>query len=159
LLFVVFVLALGMMLLLVHYLGVVSSSFFSARDLTFSQALETFLSQHAVARVAVTVVTASLVFLVLLRYFAKKKVQLRYVFAGGLLFSILWMLAGRLFGYYLNHIAQFSLLYGSLATLAIIVVWIFYSAIILLLCTEFTRDLQEYRLLLHDRQAKPQSWG
>ena len=62
---------------------------------------------------------------------------------GGVLFVILWLLAAKLFGLYLADLARFSLLYGSLAGLAIIVVWVFYSANILLLCAEFTRVLQE----------------
>lgn len=142
LLIVVFVLALGLLFLGVHYFGVLSSTFYSARDANFSQRWDQFLSAHAVLRLMVTLVTATTVFVILLKYFSRERVGTRFALAGGLLFSLLWILAIRVFGYYLTHVARFSLLYGSLATLAIIVVWIFYSACILLLCAEFTNALQ-----------------
>ena len=142
LLFVVFLGALGLLFLGVHYLGVLSSSFYSARDVAFNERFSQFLSEHVVLRFMVTIVTASLVFIVLLKYFSKERVRLKFALAGGLLFSLMWMLAIQIFGYYLTHVARFSLLYGSLATLAIIVVWIFYSACILLLCAEFTCVIQ-----------------
>ncbi len=142
LLIVVFVLALGLLFLGVHYFGVLSSTFYSARDASFSQRWDEFLSAHMVLRFIVTMVTATTVFVILLKYFSKERVGTRFALAGGLLFSLLWMLAINVFGYYLTHVARFSLLYGSLATLAIIIVWIFYSACILLLCAEFTKVLQ-----------------
>jgi len=138
LLFVVFLLALGLLFLGIHYLGILSSTFYSARDVHFSQRWQEFLSGHVLLRLLVTVATASMVFVVLLKYFSRERIRIKYLLAGGVLFSLLWMLAIKIFGYYLTNVARFSLLYGSLATLAIIVVWIFYSACILLLCTEFT---------------------
>ena len=134
-----------------HYLGILSSTFYSARDVQFHQRLNLFLSDNLLLRLIVTVLTATLVFTVLLKHFSRERLPLKYVVSGGVVFSILWIVAISIFGYYLNHIARFSLLYGSLATLAIIVVWIFYSACILLLCTEFTN-------VLHTRQkSEPQS--
>jgi len=148
-LIIVFVLSLGILFLMVHYVAVLSSTFSSARDLSIGQRIDAFMAEHTLLRVMLTVFTASLVFVVLLRYFARGKLLLRNLLASGLLFSGLWILAGRAFGYYLRNIARFSLLYGSLATLAIIVVWIFYSACILLLCAEFTCVLQQEHLARH----------
>lgn len=146
LLFIVFLMALGLLLLGVHYLGVLSSSFYSARNSNFAQNLDFFLARHVLMRVLITVVVSSGVFVVLLKYFSREKVSLRHAAAGGLLFSAMWMLAVRLFGLYLEHVARFSLIYGSLATLAVMVVWIFYSACILLLCTEFCSVLRKRSL-------------
>ncbi len=146
LLFIVFLFGIGLLFLAVHYIGVLSSTFYSARDLHFSQRWEGFLGAHAILRAAITLLTASAVFLILLLFFCKERVRFKYALWGGVVFSLFWMVAIKLFGYYLTHVARFSLLYGSLATLAIIVVWIFYSACILLLCAEFTSVLQQ-RLL------------
>ncbi len=140
--FVAFLLALGLLFLLAHYLGVITSTFATARNVNLGARLQEILSASPLLRISVTVLIATLVFVVLLKYFTKERVRIQYAFYGGLLFSVLWMLAIRAFAYYLSHIARFSLLYGSLATLAIIVVWIFYSALVLLLCAEFTCVLQ-----------------
>jgi membrane protein len=155
--FVAFLLALGLLFLLVHYLGVISSTFATAREVNLGARLQDVLSASPFLRISVTTLIATLVFVVLLKYFTKERVRIQYAFYGGLLFSILWMLAIRAFAYYLSHIARFSLLYGSLATLAIIVVWIFYSSIILLLCAEFTCVLQarKYGLPVNSADESP----
>jgi membrane protein len=145
LLFIVFLMGLGLLFLSIHYIGILTSSFYSARSESFGQSLDLFLSENLFLRLIISIFTATSVFVLLLKYFSYEKVRLRYAIAGGLLFSILWMSAIKVFGYYLTNIARFSLLYGSLATLAVIVVWMFYSSCILLLCVEFTWVLQNYK--------------
>lgn len=142
LLFMLFLLALGLLIMLVQYLGVITGSLFSARDTGLGDRLDQILSEYALLRLAATLLIGTLVFLVLLKYFTKERIRLKYLLLGGLVFSLAWMLAVRLFAYYLQNVARFSLLYGSLATLAIVVVWIFYSACVLLLCAELTSVLQ-----------------
>jgi len=100
--------------------------------------VEGVLGRHVVLRVAAGLLIASAVFVVLVKHFSRERIRLGPACAGGLLFALLWTIASQLFGYYLRHIAQFSLLYGSLASLAVIVVWFFYAALVLLLCCEFT---------------------
>ena len=142
LLFILFFMGIGLVFLVVHYLAVLSSSFYSARDAGFGIQLDHFLSENFALNLFVSIVTSTLVFVLLIKYFSYEKVMKRFALCGGLLFSVLWMAAIKAFGYYLSNVAQFSLLYGSLATLAVIVVWIFYSSCILLLCAEFTWTLQ-----------------
>jgi membrane protein len=155
--FVAFLLALGLLFLLAHYLGVITSTFATARDVSLGERLQQILSASPFLRISVTTLIATLVFVVLLKYFTKERVRIQFAFYGGLLFSVLWMLAIRAFAYYLSHIARFSLLYGSLATLAVIVVWIFYSSIILLLCAEFACVLQarKYGLPVTEADVSP----
>ncbi|MBN2498791.1 MAG: YihY/virulence factor BrkB family protein [Deltaproteobacteria bacterium] len=138
LVFMAFVLAVGLILLGVHYLGTIASSLFSAPSTPFTD----LVTDYALVRFAMTIFFGTVVFAVLLKYFSRERVRTRAALLGGLLFALLWIVASKAFAYYLNHIARFSMLYGSLATLAVIVVWIFYSALILLLCTEFSCSLQ-----------------
>lgn len=143
LLFMLFLLALGLVFMLVHYLGVITESLFTAREIGPWKQLEEILSEYMPLRLVATLLIGTLVFLVLLKYFTKERIRLKYLMLGGLVFSLAWMLAVRLFAYYLQNVARFSLLYGSLATLAVVVVWMFYSACVLLLCAEFTFVLQK----------------
>ncbi len=136
------VLALGLVLLSVHYLSVLALGFSSARGASFTRGVENFLHGHLLLRLLVTFLAAGGVFSLLSAYFSQRRLRWRALLAGGTVFSLLWMLAVRLFGLYLQNVARFSLLYGSLATLAVIVVWIFYSAVILLLCAELCSVLQ-----------------
>jgi membrane protein len=142
LLFIVFVVALGLVFLAVHYVVVVGQSLFLGSDLPLGEQLQKWVVHYAWLRVGVTMAAVTIVFMVLLKYFSKEKVHTRYAFWGGLVFSSLWMIAIQVFGYYLRNVASYSMLYGSLATLITIVIWIYYSACVLLLSAEFTDVLQ-----------------
>ena len=91
--FVAFLLALGLLFLLVHYLGVITSTFATAREVNLGARLQEVLSASPFLRISVTALIATLVFVVLLKYFTKERVRIQYAFYGGLLFSVLWMLA------------------------------------------------------------------
>ncbi len=149
LLFIVFVSALGLVFLLVHYLVVVGQNLFVGSDLPLGLELKKLLVHYTWIRIGITLAAAAVAFVILLKYFTKEKVQIRFALWGGLLFSGLWMLAIQVFGYYLKNFARYSMFYGSLATLITIVIWIYYSSCVLLLCAEFTNVLQ--------RRSQPQS--
>jgi membrane protein len=57
--------------------------------------------------------------------------------------SLLWELAKQLFGWYAFHLGRFSMVYGSLSTLAIFFIWAYYSSVILLLGGEVAFLLQK----------------
>lgn len=137
------VFSLGLVLLAVHYLGVLALGWSTARDADFTRGVRQFLGGHVWLRLAATFLVAGGVFSLLTAYFSQRRLRWKALLSGGMLFSLLWMLAVRLFGLYLEKVARFSLLYGSLATLAVVVVWIFYSAAILLFCAELCSALQQ----------------
>lgn len=148
-LFAVFALVVVLLFLGLHLLGSFSGSLISAHDTSTGRAFASFLRKHSLLRHGVTLVSAAIVFFVLQKAFNREKVRLRHLLAGAGLFAILWIIAARAFGYYTRHIAQFSFLYGSLAALAVVVVWIFYAACVLLLCSQFIEVLH------HRRSAAP----
>lgn len=57
--------------------------------------------------------------------------------------SILWEVAKQLFGWYILHMGRFSVLYGSLATLAIFLIWIYYTSAIFLFGGEIASLLEK----------------
>ena len=60
------------------------------------------------------------------------------VWPGALLSTILFEVAKNLFVFYLNSFSHYNVVYGSLASVIISLVWIYYSAYILLLGAEFS---------------------
>jgi len=62
-----------------------------------------------------------------------RKVSFRTALKAALFTSLLWEAAKQLFGWYVLHLGRFSIVYGSLSTLAIFFLWIYYSSAILLL--------------------------
>lgn len=57
---------------------------------------------------------------------------------GAVLFFVLWEIAREGYSYYVTSVAEYNLLYGSLATPILLILWLFYSALILIYCLSFT---------------------
>jgi membrane protein len=60
--------------------------------------------------------------------------------------SLFWELAKQFFGWYVVNVGRFSLVYGSLSTLIIFVLWVYYSSVILILGGEIALLLEKERL-------------
>ena len=74
-----------------------------------------------------------------------KKIQLRTALQAAFFTSLLWEVAKQLFGWYILHLGRFSMVYGSLSTLVIFFLWIYYSSAILLLGGEVAFLLEKRR--------------
>jgi len=72
-----------------------------------------------------------------------KKIRFKTTLQAAFFTSLFWEVAKQLFGWYALHLGKFSILYGSLSTLAIFFLWIYYSSVILLLGGEVAFLLEE----------------
>jgi len=82
------------------------------------------------------IVIAVAVFTAIYAFLPNKRVDLRAALTGGLFTGVLWQAALQGFRYYLAHYARFDIVYGSLGGLIILVLWIYYTMLILLLGAE-----------------------
>ena len=69
--------------------------------------------------------------------------------------SILWEVAKQLFGWYILHLGRFSVLYGSLSTLAIFLLWIYYTSAIFLFGGEIASLLEQGKSIPADKTRSP----
>ena len=74
-----------------------------------------------------------------------KNIKIRHAILGSMIFSVLWEAAKHLFALYLAHFGSFNKMYGSLGAIMIMLLWIFYSAIILLFSAEFIASVKTPR--------------
>ena len=88
-------------------------------------------------------------FVLIYKIIPNKKVHFTSALQAALFTSLLWELAKHLFTWYVAHLAQYSIFYGSLSTLVIFILWVYYSSTILVLGGEFAYFLEE------DRQKNP----
>ena len=98
----------------------------------------------------VSIVVLSIFFLVTVKIFLNIKIQMKHRLISAAFFSVLWILARRMFKLYLLHISRVNLLYGSLSSVIVILLWIFYSSAALLYSVEVM-------YVLHSGQFKPKS--
>jgi len=100
--------------------------------------------------------------LVLYKFIPNTKTFWRYVWPGALLSAILFEIAKNLFVLYLDHFASYESVYGSVASVIILLVWIYFSAFILILGAEFSAEYGRMRegvsrgVLLEARPVEPQ---
>ena len=80
-------------------------------------------------------------FLATVKLFLNVKIKLRHQVLAGLIFCLLWILARNFFGFYVHHVTEVNLLYGSLSSVILILMWIFYSSMALLFSIEVMHAL------------------
>jgi membrane protein len=84
-------------------------------------------------------------FLLIFKIIPNKRVHFMPALQAALFAGLLWELAKHLFGWYVVYLAKYSVFYGSLSTLVIFVLWVYYSSTILVVGGEFAYFLEEDR--------------
>jgi len=84
-------------------------------------------------------------FFLIYKIIPTKRVHFTSALQAALFASLLWELAKHLFAWYIVHLAGYSIFYGSLSTLVIFVLWVYYSSTILIVGGEFAYFLEEDR--------------
>ena len=82
-------------------------------------------------------------FFLIYKIIPDKEVHFKSALQAALFTGSLWELAKHLFSWYVVHLVEYSIVYGSLSTLVIFVLWVYYSSTILILGGEFAYFLEE----------------
>jgi membrane protein len=77
----------------------------------------------------------------------------RFISAGSTLSTVLTILASVGFNYYVNSISKYNTLYGSIGTLIIVMIWIFFNAMIVLIGFELNVSIINARRKKYGRPA------
>lgn len=137
---ILFVLALGSRLLITFIDGVIELPFLQGH--IFYQ----FLSY------AIPAVLLLISLFLTYQYVPRRRVAWWAALAGAVLFTVLFLLAQPLFTGYVQTFADYSLIYGPLAILITLVLWIWISANLLLLGGELASHIQD--ILVEERSEK-----
>jgi membrane protein len=76
----------------------------------------------------------------------------RNIWPGTLAALAAWMALSWLYAYYVDHIAHYSSLYGSIGAVIVLLIWLYLSAMVLIMGAEFNGTLMSLR---KDRMEKP----
>jgi membrane protein len=136
------VIALGILLMA----NLVTSVLFSFLDLLFLNQGSVWL---AVAGIFVPFGFSMGIFAMLFRWVPRTKLGWDAIWPAALLGGLAWETAKSVFVYYLENISNFSLVYGSITTVIIFMLWAYYTSCILLLCAELCVSLHDW---LHERR-------
>ena len=84
-----------------------------------------------------------------------KRRALRQVAPGVALSLVSWMLVSAGFSYYVEHIAGYTLLYGSVAAVVVTLLWLYMSGLVLIMGAEFNAVLHRNRCGYEERKRGP----
>jgi membrane protein len=122
--------------------------------ITFGPIALDFLIKHGMLRISFSyyliiagkwiISSAMLFFAFSFLYYMAPAAESRFSFitAGSTLSTVLTILASVGFNYYVNSISKYNTLYGSIGTLIIIMVWIYFNAMIVLIGFELNVSIQ-----------------
>ncbi len=75
-----------------------------------------------------------------------KKMRFRFISPGSTLATILIIITSFGFNFYINNFSRYNALYGSIGTLIIVLLWIYFNAIILLIGFELNASISDTKL-------------
>jgi len=111
---------------------------------------------QAVLRAGYWIVSALAVSVVvgLIYHFAPNRPdsEWRWVSAGSLIATVVWVLASMAFGYYVSNFANYNAIYGALGAIIIFMMWLYVSAYILVAGAELNQVLD---CVTADRDRSP----
>jgi len=84
-------------------------------------------------------------FCLIYKIIPNKRVHFTSALQAAFFTSLLWELAKHFFGWYVVHLARYSIFYGSFSTLVMFIFWVYYSSTILVVGGEFAYFLEEDR--------------
>lgn len=100
----------------------------------------------------VTLIVTTLLFAIIFKVLPDAKIRWKDIFTGSLLTSILFLIGKFGITYYINT-SNISSTYGAAGSIVVLLIWVYYSAIILYLGAELTRIYAaEYGQPIHPNQ-------
>lgn len=82
-----------------------------------------------------------------------KKITLFSTLPGALTTVLIWLLASKLFNLYVNNFSRFSMIYGSIASVFILMFWLNLISFVLLMGSEINALLEDYGMF--DEEGEP----
>lgn len=85
------------------------------------------------------------------KFIPNTDISYRHALAGGITCAFLFELAKHFFSWYVHRSQQYSIVYGSLEAIVILVLWTFYSSSILLFCAELVSEYRRRDIILLEK--------
>lgn len=128
--------------------------------LVFGNSIQKFLTRYipALARVtayiigmrtAVSLVVLALIFLMVYKFLPNRKTSFRSQVPGAVISAVAWSLFSLGFSVYLDYYDGFSNMYGSLTTIILILLWLYFCMYIVLIGAESNAYFEERLRRLH----------
>lgn len=114
---------------IIFLIGIVVTGFF----MVVSSEFLTFLLGDTMGGLIKYFIPVSIMFVLLVfLYKTGSRRPLKFVYKGALVSAVLWNIGSVIFSFYVNTLAKYSIVYGSLGTLMAFMVWIYFTCFCIL---------------------------
>ena len=110
----------------------------------------------ALLRYAVPYLITVIFFYFIYRIIPADKIRPAVALTGSALFALLMEIAKQLFTWYIANYTRYNVIFGSLGTMVILVIWAFYVALIFLFCAELMSSYQRRDIIYTERFSRNQ---
>ena len=119
--------------------------FFSVNLIVFGQSILTLISKYIhiiplevsqlilFLRWPVTFILILTLAVINYYFLPAKKVKIKDVIPGSVFFTVFWLIGSWLFSVYINNFGSYNKVYGSIAAFAILMIWLYFTSIIILI--------------------------
>jgi len=90
-------------------------------------------------------------FTIVYKIIPTEKISWGNALAGAAIFSVLMEIAKHFFTWYVSNYTRYNVIFGSLGAVVILVLWVFYIALILLFCAELISSYRRRNLILLEK--------
>jgi len=91
------------------------------------------------------------IFAFLYGFIPRRRVSWDAIWVGAFIGGSAWEIAKRVFGWYLDNLASYNLVYGSVATMIVLMFWTYLTGIIIILGAEFCVSIDDW---MSERSAR-----
>lgn len=77
------------------------------------------------------------------KFLSHRKLSFKSVLAGGFTATILWEILKHIFGVYIVRVKLYSVIYGSIGSLILLMLWLYYSTLVYLLGAGIAQELDK----------------
>lgn len=109
-----------------------------------------FLTIWTNVRFIIPIIFMVIIFSLLFKYSPSVKdrndIRFKYTIPGGIFATLGWILASMLFSFYVNNFGNFSVTYGALGGIIVMLIWLYIGSIIILIGGEINATLRYFRL-------------
>lgn len=109
-----------------------------------------FLSLWAALRILIPIVYMILTFTVFYRYAPStngiENVKLKDSIPGAIFTTLGWLVTSTIFSYYVNNFGRYTITYGSLGGIIILLIWLYLSSIIIVLGGEINATAKYFKI-------------
>ena len=106
-----------------------------------------------ISRIVIPIVTIFILFMISYNYMPAKRIGFKKVLPGAVFSTCAWMSISQIFSVYINNFGNYTRAYGSLGSIIVLLLWLYWCGITIMLGAELIASLHYFKT--PENESKP----